>query len=228
MIPVTLAEEPPSFDAHVRQRGKNAIDRLVGRSVQDEDGKKGKGRKPKETFAREEDIPAAAFPSLWTEKRKSDNQSTLDDMMVLYDQRCAYLAMRLDRAVGCPTVDHFVAKTKNWRLVYEWKNYRLAAHLVNTQKGELEVVDPFEVQSGWFVLNLDTNEVAVGEAAPPALATRIENTLKILNLRDCVQLRGEYINDYRRREIDLRYLEKRAPFIAAELRRQGELLPGDA
>jgi len=226
VIPIVLAEEPPSFDDRVRKRGKEAITRLVGKPV------KGKGgRKPSKTYAREEDIPSNTFPALWIQPREADGKSTLDDMMALYDQQCAYLAMYIEKATGSPTVDHFIPKSTNWRLVYEWSNYRLSAACVNTAKGVLEVVDPFEVQAGWFELNLATFHIQRGHGTPNAQHTKIDNTLPLLNLRDCWQQRQEYVKRYQlgpgNKGIDLAYLEHRAPFIASELRRQGKLVRGD-
>ncbi|MBX3273888.1 MAG: hypothetical protein KF729_26725 [Sandaracinaceae bacterium] len=145
-----------------------------------------------------------------------------------YRQRCAYLAMHIERATGSPTVDHFVPKSADWRLVYEWTNYRLAAHCVNAKKGVLDVVDPFVVRDGWFALDLATLEVVRGPKAPKKQHARIERTRALLNLRPCVAQRAEYIGLYRERIIPLAHLEARAPFIASELRRQGALAPGDA
>jgi len=226
VIRVVPAAEPPTFEEHVRKRGKEAIRRLVGTPV------KGKGgRKPTKTHAREEDIPAKAFPALWIQLRKADGKSTLDDMMDLYGQQCAYLAMHIEKATGSPTVDHFIPKSRDWRLVYEWSNYRLSAACVNAAKGVLEVVDPFEVEAGWFELNLSSFHVRRGPDAPSAQHTKIDNTLPLLNLRDCWQERQEYVKRYRlgpgNKGIDLAYLEHRAPFIASELRRQKLLVRGD-
>lgn len=227
MIPVAPADEPPSFDEQVRKRGNDAITSLLGQTVK---GKR--GRKPKKTYAREEDIPSKCFPALWTEPRKADGKSTLDDMMDLYGQQCAYLAMHIEKATGSPTVDHFIPASKEWRLVYEWSNYRLSAACVNAKKkASLEVVDPFEVQAGWFELNLATFHVQRGRGAPDAQHAKIDSTLPLLNLRECRQQREEYVRLYQlgpgNKGIDLAYLEKRAPFIASELRRQGQLVRGD-
>jgi hypothetical protein len=148
-------------------------------------------------------------------------------MMDAYGQCCAYLAMRLERATGSPTVDHFIAKERDWRLVYEWSNYRLSANCVNGAKGTREVVDPFDVKAGWFELDLGTFFVRRGSGAPPTAHARIDATLPLLNLRQCVAQRGEFITSYRDGGIDLRNVERYAPFIAAELRRQGKLLRGD-
>lgn len=226
MIRVVPAKEPPSFNVHVRQRGNDAIARLLGKTV-----KGTGGRKPKSTYARAEDIPSEKFPALWAQPRKADGESTLDDMMALYGQQCAYLAMHIERATGSPTIDHFIAKSTNWQLVYEWSNYRLSAACVNAAKGVLEVVDPFDVRAGWFELNFATFHVQRGHNAPTLQHTKIDNTLRLLNLRDCRQHREEYVNLYRlgprNKGIDLAYLEYRAPFLASELRRQGELVRGD-
>lgn len=46
----------------------------------------------------------------------------------------------------------------------------------------------------------------------------------MVNLRPCVAQRGEFIKRYRQKQADLSEVERYAPFIAAEIRRQG-LLP---
>lgn len=225
MIPVALADEPTTFDRHVRKRGEVAIKRLLGQSV------KAQGRKPKITVAREEAIPGDKFPAYWIEARKTDRKSVLDDLMAAYQQRCSYLAMHIPGATGNPTVDHFVPKSKDWRLVYEWSNYRLSAGCVNAKKGVLDVVDPFNVKPGWFELDLATFEVIRGASAPSVQHALIDTTLPLLNLPECRDQRQEYVEDYVKGPgaggIDLRYLEIRAPFIASELRRQGRLVRGD-
>ncbi|HEX7837020.1 MAG TPA: hypothetical protein VF469_06125 [Kofleriaceae bacterium] len=113
--------------------------------------------------------------------------------MDAYGQYCAYLAMRIERATESPTVDHFVPKERGWRLVYEWSNYRLSAGCVNGAKGAKDVVDPFKVRPGWFELDLDTFYVRRGASAPSAEHARIDETLTILNLRQCIAQRGDFI-----------------------------------
>lgn len=220
MIRVTLAAEPRSFDSHVRKRGGVAIQRLLGSAV------KARGRKPKVTYARPEEIPADKFPTYWTEARTNDGKSALDDLMDGYGQFCAYLAMRIERATGSPTVDHFVPKERDWRLVYEWSNYRLSAGCVNGAKGTKDVVDPFSVGPGWFELDLDTFYVKRGPAAPPPEHARIDETLTVVNQRQCLAQRGDFITRYRDGKIDLPHLEIYAPFIASEFRRQGRVREG--
>jgi hypothetical protein len=222
VIPVAPASEPRTFDAHVRKRGDVAIQRLLGKPV------KAAGRKPLVTYAQPEDIPAYKFPAYWTGVRTSDGRSALDDMMDAYGQFCSYLAMRIERATGSPTVDHYVSKERDWKLVYEWSNYRLSASCVNGAKGTKEVVDPFKVGPGWFELDLATFMMRRGNAIPATEFLRIDETLNILNLRQCIAQRGEFITRYRAKQIDLAHVEIYAPFIASELRRQGQLMSGDA
>lgn len=119
-----------------------------------------------------------------------------------------------------------------WDQVYEWQNYRLCAGIVNSKKGSLlSLVDPFSIGRGWFVLNLFSLHVERGTEAPQAEWERVEATLPVLNHRLCVSERQEYLRCYQLGPgaggIDLAYLESRAPFLAAELRRQGHLLRGD-
>ena len=48
-----------------------------------------------------------------------------------------------------------VAKSMRWDQVYEWANYRLACSLMNARKDAIaSVLDPFEIEDGWFALEL--------------------------------------------------------------------------
>lgn len=127
-----------------------------------------------------------------------------------------------------PTVDHMVAKSRAWNLVYEWKNYRLACHLMNARKNDLgSVLDPFEVVNNWFELELVGFQVKARLAFRDAMLKRVDSTLCILNKPDCRRLRQEYAMNYWEAHIDLEYLTKRSPFVAMELRRQNRLRAGD-
>lgn len=227
MIPVAQAPEPAEFDAKVRQPGLSAIDELVGRQPR----LKRPGPKRKQLLneqgqpvTREQDIPAEAFPAYW--------RDALPEMLVAYERRCAYLAMYIHHATGSPTVDHVRPKSYAWDQVYEWANYRLCAAIINSKKGALlTLVDPFAIGVAWFALNLKTLHVERGAAAPPPEWARIDATLPVLNHRLCVAEREEYVRWYRLGPgaggFDLAHLENRAPFIASELRRQGQLVRGD-
>jgi len=220
MIPVALVAEPDDFDRKVRQPGLSAIDELVGRPAR----LKRRGPKRSPIAANEADIPPDRFPPFWRE--------ALDDMLERYQRRCAYLAMYIHHATGSPTVDHVLPKSYAWKLVYEWSNYRLCASIINSKKNDLlGLIDPFDVKLGWFELNMTTFHVVRGAAAPAAQHAKLDATLPVLNLRDCWKEREEYVVRYRlgpaNKGIDLTYLEDRAPFVAAELRRQRLLVRGD-
>jgi len=219
VIPVALADEPEGFNEKVRQPGLSAIDELVGRAPRI----KRPGPRRAKIAEHEALIPADRFPPFW--------RDALDAMMEAYKQRCAYLAMFIEET-GTPTVDHVLPKSRAWDQVYEWSNYRLCTGIVNSKKGELlGLVDPIAAKTGWFELNLASYRVVRGVSAPKAQHRKIEATLPLLNLRDCCAQRRRYIEEYRRgpgaKGIDLAYLEYRAPFIASELRRQGQLVRGD-
>jgi len=219
LIGLTLAEEPEFFDTRIRQRGLSAIDEMVGRPPRVAH----RGRRRAKIADSEDEILPDKFPAFW--------RDAIDDMMELYEHRCAYLAMFIEETGG-PTVDHVIPKSVAWDLVYEWTNYRLCAGVVNSKKGELlGLVDPLDAKVGWFALDLISYRVVIGPAAPAARHAQIGETLPLLNIRDCCAQRRRYVEEYRKgpgaRGIDLSYLEYRAPFIAAELRRQGQLVRGD-
>ena len=217
MIPVALAAEPATFDAKVRQKGEAAMLELIGKRQP----RRGRPRRP--VAKRRDRIPSDKFPPYW--------RDVLDEMHEAYEGRCAYLAMYIERATGNPSVDHVVPRSRNWRQVYEWSNYRLAAALINSKKNDLELVlNPFAIGPGLFALDFLTMEVEAGPAATAAQATSIDDTITTLglNLQDCIDQRSEYYVAYKSQDISLRWLERRAPFIAQELRRQGKLNPGNA
>lgn len=169
-------------------------------------------------------IPPDEFPPYW--------RDALDDMLESYERRCSYLALYIEHATGSPTVDHVIPKSRAWDQIYEWSNYRLCAALINSAKGNLiTLVDPFAVRRGWFALEFVGFQVVPGPRAPASRRKRIDATLYVLNLPECLKARAEYVVNYERGPqrggIDLPYLERRAPFIAGELRRQGRLLRGD-
>jgi hypothetical protein len=224
LIPVALAPVPPGFEAKVRRPGLRAIAEMVGKPPP-YPRTAGKKHAQLANVTQEQDIPGDKFPAYWRE--------ALPEMLAAYEQRCAYLAMYIHHATGNPTVDHVLPKSYAWNQVYEWANYRLCAGIINSKKGALlTLVDPFVVGPGWFALNLKTQHVGQGPAAPQAEWARIDATLPVLNHRLCVKEREEYVRCYRLGPgaggFDLAHLEYRAPFIASELRRQGQLVRGDA
>ena len=218
MIPVILAKAPKDFDIRVRLKGLDAIAELVGESPKTTRP----GPKRKAVATRRRDIPPEAFPPYW--------RDVLDDMLTAYGRLCAYLALYIHHATGSPSVDHVLPKSKAWRLVYEWSNYRLACTLINSKKSDLDLaLDPFALQSGWFELEVVEFQVKPGSSLSTAQAQRVEDTIATLGLnrRDCCRAREKYAEDYEKGETTLAHLEKHAPLVAQELRRQGRLVRGD-
>jgi hypothetical protein len=218
MIPVTPAPEPPDFDRKVRKKGLAALAEFVG----EKPAGARRGPRRKTIAARRQDIPPDKFPPYWTE--------ALDDLLERYHRLCAYLAMYLEPATGSPTVDHMIPKSRAWDHVYEWLNYRLCASVINARKGNrTDVLDPFEIGDGWFALELVAYQVTRGPKAPKARIAEIEHTIDALGLNapDCCSLREKYVADYLGGHLSLDRLQLYAPFVAAELRRQGKLRQGD-
>lgn len=216
MIPVAAAAVPASFEKKVRRRGLDAISELVGegRSA----SRRGPKRKATARYARREDIPTKDFPPYWRE--------VLPELREAYRGLCAYLAMYLEPVAGSATVDHFIPRGERWELVYEWSNYRLAAGAINGRKSDRKIsVDPFTLRAGTFELELVELQVVVSATATDNSRDSAEAVIEILglNLPECCRLRSEYLEAYRAGDIKLSYLERRAPFLAQELRRQNAL-----
>ena len=217
MIPVRPAEEPSNFDADVRRPGLRAIAERVG-----EMPPRTAGQRYKQVAESREEIPAAAFPAYWSR--------ALDDLMERYDRICSYSSLYIHPVTGARSVDHMVAKSMRWDQVYEWTNYRLACSLMNARKDAIaSVLDPFEIEDGWFALELVAFQVVPGDELPGDTAMSVRDTIEQLRLNEavCCDARGEYAEQYHAGHISLDYVMRRAPFVGRELRRRGRLRPGD-
>ena len=215
MIPVALAAKPPDFDEKVREPGLRAIAERVGK-VSPYPRKR--GSKNVKVADDEKGIPPDKFPDYWTE--------ILPEMRLLYKDRCAYTAMYIPLGVGTASVDHILPKSHYWEHVYEWENYALCCKRFNELKGDSTLfVNPFKVGLNWFALNILNMHIERGDSAPDEQFENIDTTLKALNSIDFIMLRGDCVNHYylgpEEGGFCLAYFEKRAPFLASELRRQG-------
>ncbi len=218
MIPVKQASAPKDFNKKVRDPGLSAIAELVGEPPTI----MRPGRRRKKVADRREDLPSECFPPFWRE--------VLGDMMLAYHRLCAYMAIYIEEVTGAPTVDHMIPRSVEWRHVYEWDNYRLACSLMNSRKNDaIAVLDPFRIKQGWFELDLVGFQVKPGTSLSSHIRARVERTILQLKLNevDCRDARKNYVASYLSGEIPFTYFARRAPFIAIELRRQGQLRAGD-
>ncbi|WP_075293363.1 hypothetical protein [Pararhizobium arenae] len=194
MIGVAPKHEYPGFDNDVRKRGAAFL---------------------------------AACPKPTSKQFKRFNfwSSALRELHEAYSGVCAYTAMYLpDRG----TVDHFIPKAgENGQpeLAYEWSNFRLAGGKVNTSKGDLiDIVDPFEVQENWFFMQIPACLLRANPGLDKELKRKIANTINILRLNqddNYVQERCNILIDYAKNDVSLNFLERRYPFLAKEIHRQG-------
>ena len=206
MMRVIPAPEPESFDGIVRQRGLRKLEFMA---EQEFDGVMDR-------------IPASRFPPYW--------RDSMDDLLEAYHRICSYLCLYIPRGTGARSVDHMVPKSRSWNLAYEWNNYRLACSLMNARKGQAaHVLDPFEIEEGWFVLELVAFQVLPGAGLTDPIAAAATDTIKRLRLNDeeCCSARAEYAEDYWHKEITIGYVRRYAPFVESELRRQNMLLAAD-
>ncbi|MBK1643066.1 hypothetical protein CKO25_00025 [Thiocapsa imhoffii] len=233
MIRVTPAPEPPDFDAKVRQPGLRAIAEMTGQvpAYPRRSGKAFKQRTRQEvqsdgtsisvSIDRPEDLPASEIEPYWT--------NAIADLMQAYDEVCAYSCFRIHPVTGAASVDHMAPKSRAWDRVYEWDNYRLAAARLNARKNAFgDVLDPFEVQNGWFELELVGFQIIPAHGLTKDICKQVQNTIDRLRLNDFRSSREEDAVIYWERHISFARLMRESPFVAMELRRQGRLRDGDA
>ena len=144
-----------------------------------------------------------------------------DEFHGLYGGFCAYTCFyQVDRA----TVDHFQPKSQHPRLAYEWDNYRLSSPRTNQFKGSREdVLDPFAIGNGWFVLDLPSCLIRAHDGLEDALADEVTCTIDALRLNDddyLVQRRFDLVHAFAEGQITQRYIKRMNPFVFDEITRQ--------
>lgn len=123
------------------------------------------------------------------------------------------------------TVDHYLSCKNYPDLAYEWSNYRFCAEWMNKSKQNEDdaVLDPFEVQDGWFEILLPSLQMVVTDKVPAHLRQKAQHTLIRLHLRDderVIRQRREWFRMYQDGELTLEGLSKKAPLIAAAVKKQ--------
>ena len=140
-----------------------------------------------------------------------------------YVRLCLCILGMLDPIQG--TVDHFSPKSVNPELAYEWDNFRLASERLNNYKGDsTAVADPMHIQPGWFALDFHSFYVVPGDGLPEEVKQLVESTITKLRLNSddaLASFRFQIVEEYAKGDVSYQFLQRRYPFIAAELERQG-------
>jgi len=191
MIRVIAAPEYASFDADVRRPGAAFL-----------------------TTCPEPTSEQFRKKNLWSKASR--------ELHAAYSGICAYTAMYLPQQWS---VDHFLPKTSHPHLAYEWSNFRLANERVNNSKGNLpDILDPFQIEDDWFYMDIPACLLKPNPALGAVLRGRISNTINSLRLNqddNYVQERCNILIDYARGDVSRGFLERRYPFLAKEVSRQG-------
>jgi hypothetical protein len=181
-----------------------------------------------EKFNREVRIPGQEFlknnPSPSSQQLQQNNywKHIKNDLYLLYKNICAYTGEWFP--VTSASVDHFLPKSKYPQLAYEWNNYRLTTKRMNNIKGDkIDLIDPFDVQIGWFVLVLPGCDIKACGTLNEVDSNKVMYTIKALGLNSSEQANKRYniIQDYVNKGITFDFLRRRYPYIACELERQG-------
>jgi hypothetical protein len=129
-------------------------------------------------------------------------------------------------------VDHFLSKKNRHELAYEWNNYRYIAGSVNGSKGNHDdkVLDPFEIQDGWFEVILPSLQLIATDKLPAQLKEKAHFTLEKLRLREgtkVVRCRRRWYESFKN-GMPMSELEKFAPLVAKAVKKlldAGKSLP---
>ncbi len=151
-------------------------------------------------------------PALWSEVR--------DDLAAGFRNRCGYSAVEIRHGDG--TVDHFRPISGNRDLSYEWNNYRYASPRMNSAKGDAVVLDPFEVQDGWFAIQLPSALLVITSSMPDthrALALKTIERLR-LNKSHAIKNRLAWQLRYESGKMTLDVLHEVDPLLAQAVEAQ--------
>lgn len=144
-----------------------------------------------------------------------------DDLRTAFEARCGFLAMYVTRG----TIDHWVSVHTDRTKAYDWSNYRFVDGAVNSSKKpswEGRLLDPFEVQDGWFEVLLPSLQLVVADIPDDEVRSRAEFTLDKLHLRDgedVIRLRREWMRLYEESKLTLDGLRQVAPLLARAVER---------
>ena len=149
-----------------------------------------------------------------------------NELYQLYAGVCSYCASWTPRHQGGhpdhTSVDHFIPKSEQPAMAYEWANFRLCRARLNANKSNsMEVIDPYYIANGWFQIDFATFLIVASSGLSSLVRGYVDETIGILRLNDndYVNERVEVIKLYSLDHITINNLNFRYPFIAEEIRR---------
>ncbi|HAS6390654.1 TPA: hypothetical protein I7251_16625 [Vibrio vulnificus] len=197
MIPVFLQPEPANFDTDVRQPGQSWL--------------------ANNHIALNQAPPKASdLPNYWTHSNKA--------LWDAYGGICAYLAIYFEWSTGASSTEHFIAKSSHAGQAYEWNNYRLVCLGPNRNKNKFDdVLDPIGMATNTFFINFSSGEISVNSALSTQEYKDAKSTIKRLKLdsEENKAMRAEHFTNYLNGDCSLGFLERKSPFVHAEILRQG-------
>lgn len=170
--------------------------------------------------------PGAAFLAANPNPKSRDFRNfwsrALAELHTAYGGVCAYTCVYL---MGSGTVDHYISRSANPRLAYEWANFRLSSAKANNNKGSsTEVIDPFQVGAGWFELDLPSCQLKPARDLAAPTRRQVSQTINILRLNQddtYVQERMLILLELAAGNITMEFMRRRYPFLALEVTRLG-------
>ena len=147
----------------------------------------------------------------------------LKDLWKAYSGICAYLCIYMELTSGAASVDHLVPKSRNRKLAYEWKNYRLACLGINRLKGTKSVLDPIGLRPNSFFIDFSNGRIYPNLSYGKSYQAKCAKTIEILDLdsQNNRTMRSRHFDEYRNGEVSLSFLQRHSPFVCAEIIRQG-------
>jgi len=200
MIPVKQQPEPDDFDRNVRQPGQRWLEGL--------------GVGPGDTLSKGKKFAGHEY---WSKSQK--------DLWEKYQGVCAYLCIYFELSLGANSTDHFIPKSQDAWLAYEWSNYRLSCLRLNRDKGTKTILDPFKIKKGTFYLEFTTFEIFPNPALTSSEKTQVLNTIAILKLNSPIHksMRQKRYLAYKKNDVSKTHLKHESPLIYEEAKRQGLL-----
>ena len=209
MIPIKPAPEPKSFDKNVRQPGLQFLNEL-GIS------------KPYDGRVR---IP-------WKDGRFW--RECIDLLEDSYHHTCCYVGMRINNSNSDKhrSVEHFIPKSLDPWLAYEWSNYRLSCRKANTDRGSKTVLDPFLVDPNDFRLDLFSFELFPNPDLPLNKQSEVQATIDNIDLNNSYWKtnRQKYYIEYIKTQkisqntLGEQFLLHYAPIVLAEINRNVSII----